>query len=267
MAQHYRKQGFTLAEMAIVLVVIGLLVGVVIGGSSMLQQSRLQAAVSDFSKYSSAYAQFVQQYGGPPGDIIDATNYWGKDNTYCSADSATAVSPGTCNGDGDGLLNTVTARASLDSTHPSETYRAWQQLVLANLIDGSFNGIPGTGGATHTVLSGTDTNAPKSRITNSGWSFAYKATTSSSGVWYDQGLENYLLFGASVASSTTSGALLTPSEAWQIDKKMDDSLPGTGRVLSTALTNCVSSVTLATATYTRTTTTAQCSLAMSLTLK
>lgn len=57
-------RAFTLVELSIVLVIIGLLVGGVLAGTSMLKQSELQTVISDYTKYSTAIAQFTQQYGG-----------------------------------------------------------------------------------------------------------------------------------------------------------------------------------------------------------
>lgn len=214
------RRGFTLIEMALVLAIISLLVGAVVGGSILLRQSEIDTALNDFGKYTAAVKSFKMQYGSMPGDLLDATDYWtsaggsglATDNN-CS-DNVTASS--TCNGDGNGQIG--------GSVEP---YLAWQQLVLAGFINGSYSGksnswegaVPGT-------------NVPKSRVKGGDWSFAYKDTTSDTDN-YDQALGNYLAFGNIVyGTDITRAPAISPGDAKQIDTKTDDGKPGTGRVIA-----------------------------------
>lgn len=250
-------QGFTLMEIAVVLSIIGLLIGAVIGGTSLLKQSELQTVISDYTKFTAAAAQFRQQYGGHPGDILDATNFWGDDSTACADAGVTDGTPGTCNGNGDG-----------DIADANEPYRAWQHLVFAKLIQGNYTGVTGGGGGSHSIIG---TNVPKSKIQAAGWSFWYKNGTGTADE-YDQELLNYLAFGASIANSLTQGAAITPTDAWQVDTKVDNGMPGTGRVVSMKpafLANCSLNPGPAdsNASYNRTFAGAACGLNMSLTLK
>ena len=258
---------FTLAELAIVLVIIGLLVGTVIGSTQLIKQSQMQTVISDYTKYTAAAAQFQQQYGGPPGDIIDASNYWGTDSTYCTV-AATDITGGTCNGDGDGKIYTAQIITTIPNT--SEPYRAWQQLVLAKLIDGNFSGVTVTGGATNSV---PGTNVPASRITGAGWSFYNNTALVGNTDWYAQDLGNILIFGGVISNSLNQGAVLTTNEAWQIDRKIDDGLPAFGRIValkpspSTITPYCTTDVVDANAVYDQGSRGVYCSLAMSLTTK
>lgn len=220
-----RPNAFTLMEMAVVLSIIGLIIGAVIGGQEMLRQSELQTVIGDYGKYTGAVGQFRQQYGSLPGDILDATNYWGDDPTAvtgCADATVTNGTPGTCNGNGDGDMSTS-----------AEPYRAWQHLMLAKLIEGNYTGIASGGGTVPGI------NSPRSRISNSGWGFGYKAATgalatppvAANASWYDQDLANYLAFGAPIGGGLTQSAAISASDAWQVDKKIDDSKPATGKVL------------------------------------
>jgi prepilin-type N-terminal cleavage/methylation domain-containing protein len=247
------RAAFTLIELAIVLAIIGLIVGGIMGGSALLRQSEMQTVVADFSKYSTATAQFSAQYGGLPGDILDATDYWGDDNAACADAAVTNGTPGTCNGNNNGNMS-----------ESAEPYRAWQQLVLANLISGNFTGVASGGGAV------PGTNVPKSRISNTGWSFGYKAVTASNANDYDQGIANFLAVGGPISGGITQAPSLKPRDAWGVDAKLDDGMPALGRIITrkpAALANCATSATDASATYNLTYDSAACSLNMSLTMK
>lgn len=248
-----RHTAFTLVELSIVLVIVGLLVGGIMVGASLLKQSELQTVTSDFGKYSNAVAQFNQQYGGLPGDLLDATNFWGDDNAVCADATVTNGTPGTCNGN-----------SNANMSDGAEPYRAWQQLLLANMVSGSFTGVASGGGAV------PGTNVPKSRVSNAGWSFGFKAATSANANDYDGDLNNFLAIGTPIVGGITQAAALTPQEAWQIDKKLDDGAPALGRIMArkpAALPNCATSAVDATATYNLTNTSITCNLNISVTFK
>ena len=254
-----RSQAFTLVELAIVLVVVGLLVGAITMGSSLLKQSELQTVISDYTKYSNAIAQFSQQYGGQPGDLLDATNYWG-DATNCP-DAATDGSPGTCNGNGNAQI-----MDKGNATTRNEPFRAWQHLLLANYIDGSFTGETGGSYGSTDLTAVRGVNIPASRVSNAGWSIFYKGATSGDTTYFDQDLKNFLMFGVPSGDSLTQGAAITSSEAFQVDKKIDDSLPHTGRVTAlkpAALANCTTGGTA----YNLTNDSKACALMMNIPIK
>jgi len=69
-----RKQsGFTLVEIAIVLVIIGLLLGGVLKGQEMIENARIKSVVGDMNGISSAYNSYVDRYHAIPGDEAAAT--------------------------------------------------------------------------------------------------------------------------------------------------------------------------------------------------
>ena len=71
-ATSYSQQGFTLIELSIVLVIIGLIVGGVLVGRDMIQAATIRAQVAQIEKYNAAVNTFRLKYNGLPGDMLPA---------------------------------------------------------------------------------------------------------------------------------------------------------------------------------------------------
>jgi len=63
-----RQKGFTLVEIAIVLVIIGLLLGGILKGQEMITQAKIKNVMADFSGISAAYHGYQDRYRAIPGD-------------------------------------------------------------------------------------------------------------------------------------------------------------------------------------------------------
>ncbi len=72
-----RQTGFTLVEIAIVLVIIGLLLGGILKGQEMIIQAKIKNAIQDFSGVSAAYYGYQDRYRAIPGDDLGATRWAG----------------------------------------------------------------------------------------------------------------------------------------------------------------------------------------------
>lgn len=193
---HTPKSGFSLVELAIVLVIIGLIVGGILTGQDLIKASELNAVISEHNKYSTAVNTFSLKYNGLPGDLKNATSYW---------TSATA------NGDNDGLIETV-----------NEAFRGWQHLSLAGIIPGSY---PGTHTG-NTAVPGT--NVPASSFTPGGWGFYHNPSPWSMSL----SRKNRVFIGGQTTGDQPTNSLFTPAEAYSIDGKVDDSLAGNGTVVN-----------------------------------
>jgi len=116
-----RKQsGFTLVEIAIVLVIIGLLVGGVLKGREMITNAKIKRIENDFSGVSAAIFAYQDRYGVLPGDDPAATTRFA--GTWAAAD----------NGNGNG--NITGGWTSVTNTH--ESRKIWKHLRGAGLIAG-----------------------------------------------------------------------------------------------------------------------------------
>lgn len=225
------RHGFSLVEMSIVLVIIGLLTGGILAGKNMIRNARMQGVIADYIKYVDAVNAFRTQYKGLPGDLPNATSYWGAADsgnglgTDCTGVNSTG-NISTCNGDGDGNIEEYVAGVS--ST--VECYRAWQHLVNAGLIDGQFSGMNGSGSSAHNSVLGI--NVPKARLPNTGFALhsAFAAPTGT--VHFDVDHKIRLLVGAAVTNGTLTNPVMTPNEAFNFDNKIDDGKPGTGNMMS-----------------------------------
>lgn len=241
------RGGFSLVELSIVLVILGLLTGGILAGQSLIRAAEIRSVTTDAQRYVVAMQTFRDKYFAIPGDMNNATRFWGDENAVCPDATVANGSPGTCNGDGDGRVFGL-------AVPYQEEYRSWQHLAFAGLIEGSYTGKI-SGGSPGTVLG---SNVPASRMSNAGWSLA-ATTTTMYGSWNIETTGNTLFFGAPGGDVTRSPVLL-PQEAWSIDTKMDDGFPATGKVLAEyANTSCYAAGTPPSS-YMLTTTTKVCSM-------
>ncbi len=117
------QRGFTLVEIAIVLVIIGLLLGGILKGQEMIVQAKIKNAISELSGASAAYYGYRDRYRAIPGDDPNAATRW------------TTPSPATA-GNNNGV---VEAKYNEDCGTPGtkESCHWWDQLRRAGFISGS----------------------------------------------------------------------------------------------------------------------------------
>jgi prepilin-type N-terminal cleavage/methylation domain-containing protein len=213
------KAGFTLIELSIVLVIIGLLVGGILVGQDLIKASEIRATVGQYEKYNTAINTFRTKYNGIPGDLL-ASNA-GAFGLPC-AGTTTACSTGvTGMGTGDGLVGDPSGTGA----QLGDPLFFWAQLTSANLIDGSLGQSPN-------ITLTTGAAAVTTPI-----SFFPPAKLGKGNYWMvgTASGQNYYLLGLPTSISTsdvtlTASSGLTPIDAFNIDTKIDDGLPITGVV-------------------------------------
>jgi prepilin-type N-terminal cleavage/methylation domain-containing protein len=193
-----KNQGFTLIELSIVVVIIGLIVAGVTGGQKLVEQAKLRNVVSDIKSLEVSINAFILQYGERPGDLSNAHDYWG---------SSCHSSASTCNGNGDGKIY----------ANNGESYMLWRHMKLAEVIKGEYSGLANGSAPLRTgdnafLITNNAVLEPDNNSTYGG---------------------NYLEAQIETASSNWDAAFSGKGMRW-IDVKMDDGVRDSGVVRGTS---------------------------------
>lgn len=194
-----RQGGFTLVEMAIVLVIIGLLLGGILKGQELITSARVRNIADQNSGVQAAYYGFIDRYRQVPGD-------WGQAN-------AVQAIPG--------VLTGGNANGRLDEHGGSDFTEAlalWEHLSKSRFIQGNF-----VGGSTAPDQDDTD-QAPRNAF--NGFLMLYRSS-------------DYLDIGGGTPTEQLNlvlGAGIPVNVLAELDRKIDDGLPRSG-VLRHAVTS------------------------------
>lgn len=251
------SRGFTLLEISMVIVIIGLIAGGITVGRVILAQSRLDSVMNEFAKYTSAFQQFKEKYNALPGDMANATSFWAGGSVTCLYGASTGVA--TCNGNGNGQIADQTNYTGGVAGNRTESHRAWQQLGFAGLIEGGYTG-QFENSAPVVVTPGV--RVPKTGLqSGTGWHVYYVGSQSGTATFFDGNYGHIFYLGAAVyqVAATTKGVVYS-TDMITLDTKYDDGKPAYGKIrhgkynLGTGYFggDCVAGDTATTATYTTT---------------
>ena len=122
MINRTKNRGFTLIEIAIVLVIIGLLLGGVLKGQELINNARVKSFANDFRNIPVAIYAYQDRFRAIPGDDQQA-------NTHVNGVNATTPAGATL---GNGQIN----GAWNSATNTDESCLFWSHVRLANLAPG-----------------------------------------------------------------------------------------------------------------------------------
>jgi prepilin-type N-terminal cleavage/methylation domain-containing protein len=124
-----RQTGFTLVEIAIVLLIIGLLVAGILKGQEMITQARIKNVINDFNGITTAYFLYQDRYRAVPGDDTGAWGRWGGAGGQVPVLVAGAA-------DSNGQLDKPAGTTYNTATTTDEPRMFWWHLRIAGFIPG-----------------------------------------------------------------------------------------------------------------------------------
>ena len=218
-----QRNGFTLVEMAIVLVIIGLLIGGILAAQSIITTARGHQIIQQASQYQLAARNFKTSFNYWPGDYPG--NSFGV------------------HGDGNGQIG----KGDTD-----EGVMFFYHLSAAGFIKTPIQSYSGKGDA---FVPGRD--VPQGPVAGSYWIVLQNIATSGygpgisvfdQGSWSSDQIEagsSYLFYGRTCANQVagTQCSIISPQIAQMIDIKLDDGMPNTGKVVANTGVQSVYSLT------------------------
>ncbi len=262
------QRGFTLVELALVITIIGLLIGGILRGQEMIQNARIVATVAEVRAYEAASVTFQDRYEALPGDLANAGSKLPGCNAGCDPFVGVGGASNNRVGDPNWAANwntqgLVTTGAVAPTSFSQETYLFWTHLALADLIQGVTKqsittATPYAFGMTHPITKigggfvvgyGDGVNlAPGNSGNNCGNGNNNGNNGNCRGIGYKgNGLVLALLPTptSTPSTTTTDSQALMPGAAEQIDRKMDDGVSDSGDLLAFGDTaSCFSTTTV-----------------------
>jgi len=181
------QKGFTLVEIAIVLVIVGLLLGGVLKGQAMIGTAKTNSLIKKLESLQTAYYAFQDKYSAVPGDMANASSIIGGNAVDCTT---------SCD---NGLIDSGWRNTSL----------VFSQLSAAGLYSGPFS------------ISENNSQPTTTDYLNNSFG----------GGMFIRYFNQFASTSASRSNVTVvhTGRRLTADILAEIDRKIDDGFPQTGK--------------------------------------
>ncbi|HCU05995.1 MAG TPA: hypothetical protein DIC42_00180 [Holosporales bacterium] len=217
--QQYYKQnkGFTLVELSIVLVIIGLIMGGIMTGKDLIQAATIRSQIAQIQGYSTAIKSFKDKYGKLPGDIYPS---------IATGFGFVTRSGLNNHGDGDGK---ITGGCDSQNKIGCENALFWRDLSEAKMIKEIFNTaiddfVTAPAGTVGDYI-------PEAKLKGNFFNISYYPIGPNLTDGGRVGNIMRILGMKSIATGvTTFSSMLTPQNTMNIDTKMDDGKPLSGEM-------------------------------------
>lgn len=187
-----KKDAFTLIELSVVIVIIGLIVAGIVAGQSLVNQAKLRAFMSDINQIETAINTFRLRFDQKPGDITNISDY------YSITD-----------GNGDGQININSA----------ESRTIWEALEQSGLYVRYLRGTPVP---EFSIVNGY-TAFDKDAANGPFYRFQVRSSV------YDKNNVTPMEFG-DIDSLSRLNEWLSTRDTIAMDEKMDDGLASSGKM-------------------------------------
>lgn len=207
-----KQTGFTLVEIAIVLVVIGLLLGGILQGQQLINSARVRNLADQHTGIQAAYYGFIDRFRNLPGDMTCAAAITAVGSAITPSDCATVSVGGNANG----RIDTVQEAAAV-----------WSHLSVAGFLNGTYDGL--TAADALVAADGSDYNltVPNNGVPANAFQGAILLGHTS----------DYITGSARdtvVRLGYSFGGNIPPALLRDLDQKLDDGVAGSGIMRSSA---------------------------------
>ncbi len=242
-----RKSAFSLIELSIVLIIIGLLIAGITGGASLIKSAELRNIVTEARAHSVSVGAFYSLYDSFPGDsavTLASGNVGDNDGQMEFCRNGTPAAAGTCpdaapfSGSEGGAGAWLHMRDAGVFTFNSGT------AIFGNGGNATTRGNGVLGSA---VAMSAGTSFPSSKTKQSGWVFDYDTVGLSNvavliGNIITAPIGGTAALSLATAPTTNVGRSITPADALSVDAKNDDGVANAGRIKGGGTTGIATAV-------------------------